>query len=167
MHLNCPGRSGKFCLVEAVCKLYFSGCSVNEFLYALENVLKVPLVTCTDDEEKAFIHYYSLPVTVLKCNKMIDFEDLEKFFPQLSYVFKEKTGNGTPHKTLSQSTDESSSAKSSPQFPAMPLTISEMQQQSNKRQNETPNSGPPAKASKRLEDTVQRLMHQQEISTGL
>jgi hypothetical protein len=39
--------------------------------------------------------------------------------------------------------------KSSPQFPAMPLTMSEMQQQSNKRQNETQNSGPPVKASKR------------------
>ncbi|XP_060066486.1 uncharacterized protein LOC132546787 [Ylistrum balloti] len=102
MHLNGPKRTGKFCLVEAVCKLYFNGCSVNEFLFALENVLNVPLVTCTDEEEKAFIHYYSLPVTVLKCNKMIDFDDLEKFFPQLTYVFRGKIGSTEPHKTLSQ-----------------------------------------------------------------
>ncbi|XP_076102726.1 uncharacterized protein LOC143071921 [Mytilus galloprovincialis] len=165
MHLNSPGRGGKFCLVEAVCKLYFSGCSVNEFLYALENVLKVPLMTCTDDEEKAFIHYYSLPVTVLKCNKMIDFEDLEKFFPQLSYVFKEKTGNGGAHKTMSQSDSDSASENPVQHDPAMPVTMSEMQQ-SNKRPSSTPISGPPAKTSKRLEDTVQRLMHQQEMTTG-
>ncbi|XP_052795632.1 uncharacterized protein LOC128228385 [Mya arenaria] len=83
-------RSGQYCLVEAVCKLYFNGCSVNEFLFALENVLNVPLIMCTDAEEKAFIQYYSLPVRELKCNKMITFKDLEKYFPQLSYMFPSK-----------------------------------------------------------------------------
>ncbi|KAL4228179.1 hypothetical protein ACF0H5_013613 [Mactra antiquata] len=83
-------RSGPFCLVEAVCKLYFNGCSVNEFLFALENVLNVPLLTCNEMEEKAFIQYYSLPVVTLKCNKMIKFEDLDKYFPQLTYMFPSK-----------------------------------------------------------------------------
>lgn len=83
-------RNGRFCLVEAVCKLYFNGCSVNEFLFALENVLNVPLITCTDAEEKAFIQYYSLPVDALKCNKMIKFDDLENYFPQLTYMFPTK-----------------------------------------------------------------------------
>lgn len=83
-------RNGRFCLVEAVCKLYFNGCSVNEFLFALENVLNVPLLTCNEMEEKAFIQYYSLPVVTLKCNKMIKFDDLDKYFPQLTYMFPSK-----------------------------------------------------------------------------
>lgn len=83
-------RNGRYCLVEAVCKLYFNGCSVNEFLFALENVLNVPLLTCNEMEEKAFIQYYSLPVVTLKCNKMIKFDDLEKYFPQLTYMFPSK-----------------------------------------------------------------------------
>jgi len=83
-------RAGQYCLVEAVCKLYFNGCRVKEFLFALENVLNVPLTNCTDAEERAFIQYYSLPVQELKCNKMITFKDLEKYFPQLSYMFPSK-----------------------------------------------------------------------------
>ena len=90
LHLDSLDRQGRYCLVEAVCKLYFNGCSVNEFLFALEKVLNVPLLTCNDDEEKAFIQYYNLPVDVLKCNKMIKFDDLETFFPQLSYMFPDK-----------------------------------------------------------------------------
>ncbi|KAL3866481.1 hypothetical protein ACJMK2_043775, partial [Sinanodonta woodiana] len=90
LHIETPERKGRYCLVEAVCNLYFNGCSVNEFLFALENVLNVSLLSCTDEEEKAFIHYYNLPMTVLKCNKVISFDDLNKFFPQLSYMFPEK-----------------------------------------------------------------------------
>lgn len=90
LYLSQGDRRGRFCLVEAVCKLYFNGCSVNEFLFALENVLSVPLWICNDAEEKAFIQYYSLPVSELKCNKMIKFEDLEKYFPQLTYMFPSK-----------------------------------------------------------------------------
>ena len=93
LHLDKPNRKGRFCLVEAVCKLYFNGYSVHEFLFALENVLNVTLVICSDEEEKAFIQYYTLPVEVLKCNKMIEFDDLKKFFPQLSYMFPDKNGS--------------------------------------------------------------------------
>ncbi|CAI9717586.1 Hypothetical predicted protein [Octopus vulgaris] len=85
--INSPNRSGSYALVEAVCKLYYPQCSMNEFLFALENVLKVPLTTCTDEEEKAFIQYYSLPVSVLKCNKIIKLGTLESHFPQLTYMF--------------------------------------------------------------------------------
>lgn len=150
MHLNRPGRQGKFCLVEAVCKLYFNGCSVNEFLYALENVLKVPLVTCTDEEEKSFIYYYSLPVTVLKCNKMINYDDLNEYFPQLSYVFREKTGSNGD----SQSNPNSTSNKSQARGVGEDL--------SRKRPINT-NGGPPSKQPcRKLEATVQRLLSQQE-----
>ena len=90
LFIDDDARKGQYCLVEAVCKLYFNGCSVNEFLFALENVLNVPLLVCNDPEEKAFIQYYSLPVVELKCNKMIRFEDLERYFPQLTYMFPSK-----------------------------------------------------------------------------
>lgn len=79
---------GKFCLVEVICRLYFNGCSVNEFLFTLKNVFRVTVYSCTDQEEKAFIQYYSLQVTALKCNKLMNADDLDKFYPQLSYVFK-------------------------------------------------------------------------------
>ncbi|KAK3098761.1 hypothetical protein FSP39_022845 [Pinctada imbricata] len=157
MHLDRPQRKGKFCLVEAVCKLYFNGCSVNEFLYALENVLGVPLMTCTDDEEKSFIHYYSLPVTVLKCNKMIDFDDLEKFFPQLSYMFRDKTGaNGEPSKA--PTTNDSSNANS--------VSVSEKENiEVNRKRLSGPSSGPPVKKkNNRLDEITKRLMTQHESS---
>ncbi|KAK3609188.1 hypothetical protein CHS0354_003170 [Potamilus streckersoni] len=100
LHIETPERKGRYCLVEAVCKLYFNGCSVNEFLFALENVLNVSLLSCTDEEEKAFIHYYNLPVTVLKCNKVISFDDLNSFFPQLSYMFPEKPQTADSSSTI-------------------------------------------------------------------
>lgn len=96
-------RIGRYCLVEAVCKLYFNGCSVNEFLFALENVLNVPLLTCNEVEEKAFIQYYSLPVVTLKCNKMIKFDDLEKYFPQLTYMFPSKEAIAQSESEIDQS----------------------------------------------------------------
>jgi hypothetical protein len=147
MHLDRPGRQGKFCLVEAVCKLYFNGCSVNEFLYALENVLKVPLVTCTDEEEKSFIHYYSLPVSVLKCNKMINYKDLDEYFPQLSYVFREKTGSNG--ESQSQTSNKNSAKGGGEDL--------------SRKRPSSANSGPVSKQPcRRLEATVQRLMSQQE-----
>lgn len=148
MHLDRPGRQGKFCLVEAVCKLYFNGCSVNEFLYALENVLKVPLVTCTDEEEKSFIHYYSLPVSVLKCNKMINYKDLDEYFPQLSYVFREKTGSNGESQSQTSNSNKTNSAKG---------------EDLSRKRHLSANSGPIGKQPcRRLEATVQRLMSQQE-----
>lgn len=121
-------RKGQYCLVEAVCKLYFNGCSVNEFLFALKNVLNVPLLTCNDAEEKAFIQYYSLPVSELKCNKMIGFEDLEKYFPQLTYMFPSKeaidenestlgAGSISSDQTILDTCDQSSTVLETPVFP--------------------------------------------------
>lgn len=169
MHLDSSQRSGKFCLVEAVCKLYFNGCSVNEFLFALENVLKIPLVTCTDDEEKAFIHYYSLPVTVLKCNKMINFEDLEKYFPQLSYVFRDKTGTSEPHKTLAQSNVNTSPTKNTQNNHVIQNTEgSQGRNHHHPRKRPTILVGGPANKvpCKSLEETVKRLRQQTVSDTG-
>lgn len=166
MHLNGPKRTGKFCLVEAVCKLYFNGCSVNEFLFALENVLNVPLVTCTDEEEKAFIHYYSLPVTVLKCNKMIDFDDLEKFFPQLTYVFRGKIGSTEPHKTLSQNGGATSPDKANDSASTKTNYENQNGSQNSAHQRKRPNSNVPPGLNKqpcrRLDEAVRKLHSQQK-----
>ncbi|XP_052098067.1 uncharacterized protein LOC127732899 isoform X2 [Mytilus californianus] len=95
LHLNNPGRSGKFCLVEAVCKLYYGNTPVSEFLFTIENVLLT--VTCTELEEQAFIEYYQLPVKVLKCNKMIELTAFEKLFPQLTEVLNGYSPHYYPH----------------------------------------------------------------------
>ena len=165
MHMDRPQRKGKFCLVEAVCKLYFNGCSVNEFLYALENVLSVPLVTCTDEEEKSFIHYYSLPVTVLKCNKMIDFDDLEKFFPQLSYMFRDKTGsNGDTQKSSSPSSSMSGTVNGNATSGSNPQK-QDNNVDTNRKRAAGVGAGPQVKKrNNRLDEITKRLMTQHESS---
>lgn len=84
LHVNKPGRSGRFCLVEAICKLYYRNRTVSEFLFTIEKVLET--MTCTELEEQAFIDYYQLPVSVLKCNKMVELTAFEKVFPQLMSI---------------------------------------------------------------------------------
>lgn len=175
LHLDKANRKGRFCLVEAVCKLYFNGYSVHEFLFALEKVLNVNLVICNDEEEKAFIQYYSLPVEVLKCNKMIEFDDLKKFFPQLSYMFPDKNSpdlgltldnsegesggldqdNNNSCKTISanglMSADELENS-------ALPMTVTQIEsRQGDKRSRESPAEQPSkqAKLDQRSEDQVE------------
>lgn len=82
-----PERKGRFCLVEAVSKLYFPHCKLSEFVHALQNVLKINLPLCTAEEAKAFIHFYNLPVSTLNDNHMIQLQDLQKYFPQMAYMF--------------------------------------------------------------------------------
>ncbi|CAG5123757.1 unnamed protein product, partial [Candidula unifasciata] len=76
INVDVPHRKGRFCLVEAVSKLYFPTV-----------VLKINLYECTPEEEAAFVQYYNLPVNRLKCNKIIRVDDLEMYFPQLNYMF--------------------------------------------------------------------------------
>ena len=183
MHLESPLRKGRFCLVEAVCKLYFSGCSVNEFLYALENVLPVSLVNCTDDEEKAFIQYYSLPVRVLKCNKMIDFDDLEKYFPQLTYMFKGKHGDSERESPDQQSQTPAENFENTPTISkdsdTVTTDVNEYSEADSDRQLSTgtglkrrsatsPNTGSAKQPCRGLEAIAQRLRDQHGASnTGM
>ncbi|XP_070177651.1 uncharacterized protein [Littorina saxatilis] len=88
MRRDCSERKGNLCLVEAVAKLYFPKCSLAEFVHALRNVLQINLPVCTQTEAKAFIHFYNLPVTSLNDNHMIDLDDLNNYFPQISYMFR-------------------------------------------------------------------------------
>ncbi|KAL3866103.1 hypothetical protein ACJMK2_043436 [Sinanodonta woodiana] len=185
LHIETPERKGRYCLVEAVCKLYFNGGGVNEFLFALENVLNVPLLTCTDQEEKAFIQYYNLPVTVLKCNKMISFDDLKKFFPQLSYMFPEKqqtlnsdiTNGSQPNSDdLSQTIEENNNISGS-ELIAIPLgslsdspSVNGHSALSNtggeKRHCPSLDEGPAVKHAKFLESAIQKFRNQQRQMQG-
>lgn len=87
INVDLPHRKGRFCLVEAVSKLYFPTVPLTEFVKVLQVVLKVNLHECTPQEETAFVQYYNLPVNKLKCNKIIKVDDLEAYFPQLNYMF--------------------------------------------------------------------------------
>ena len=147
-------RAGQFCLIEAVCKLYFSQSSMNEFLFALQNVLKIPLYACTDSEEKAFIQYYNLPVSVLKCNKMIKLTDLNSYFPQMQYMFiqapdSEEGGSGKAKASSSSASDVvSADAAGSPAS----------DQQMRKRLSSSPMESSVSKQPcRRLEEMVKKL----------
>ncbi|CAL1526445.1 unnamed protein product [Lymnaea stagnalis] len=87
LNVKSAHRTGSYCLVEAVSKLYFPTVPLAEFVKVLQYVLKVNLYECTAEEEAAFVHYYNLPVSKLKCNKIIKVDDLENYFPQLNYMF--------------------------------------------------------------------------------
>lgn len=120
---NFPDRQGKFCLVEAVSKLYFPQCKLPEFVHALQNVLKIDLPLCSEEEAKAFIHFYNLPVTTLNDNHMIHLDDLTKFFPQMSYMFGQpettKSTTALPITTRRNSGSDSTVLRS----PTTPFTV--------------------------------------------
>ncbi|XP_041371613.1 uncharacterized protein LOC121385138 [Gigantopelta aegis] len=154
MSVNESDRTGQFCLIEAVCKLYFSQSSMNEFLYALQNVLKIPLYACTDSEEKAFIQYYNLPVSVLKCNKMIKLTDLNSYFPQMLYMFTQTAAES--EKGGSDTARLSSGSASNSVVPSDVPDNSE--QQTRKRLSSSPMEASGAKQPcRRLEEMVKKL----------
>ncbi|XP_059170979.1 uncharacterized protein LOC131952374 isoform X2 [Physella acuta] len=131
--VNTPSRAGNFCLVEAVSKLYFPTVPLSEFVKVLQYVLKVNLYECTAEEEKAFVQYYNLPVSKLKCNKIIKVHDLENYFPQLNYMFTKSSAD-------------------QPQLSGKPATHPSMKRRSSspmagvyKRSNNSPLPGPSAK----------------------
>ena len=77
-------------------------------------VLQVQLYECSDDEEAAFVQYYNLPVKKLKCNKIVRVEDLEKYFPQLNYMFSKFVAEPTPSDTPTPPSQDGRSSSVSP-----------------------------------------------------
>ncbi|KAL5004516.1 hypothetical protein ScPMuIL_017972 [Solemya velum] len=90
LYIDAADRPGNFCLVEAVCKMYFSDYSVPQFRYVLSDIFRLAILTCTEAEEKAFIAYYCLPVNELKWKELIAFGDLKRSFSQLTIMLKDK-----------------------------------------------------------------------------
>ena len=144
LHIDTPTRRGRFCLVEAVSKLYFPAVPLQEFVKVLQAVLKIQLLECSPEEEAAFVQYYNLPVSKLKCNKIIAVDDLDRFFPQLNYMFTKNTAKDA-----------------GPSMGQGALVSNPNSADRYKRSQNTPPSGPPPKqhAQPKLENLVQKLQH--------
>ena len=78
----------QFALIEAISRVYFPKCSLQEFIDAITNVLQISIYELNSAEEKAFIAFYGLPTKSLKCSKVLDLNDIELFMPQMEYMFK-------------------------------------------------------------------------------
>ncbi|CAH1797322.1 unnamed protein product [Owenia fusiformis] len=83
-------NNDKWALMEAIGKLYFPYCTMDEFQEALEIVLRCPVRSLTLEEERAFIEFYGLRTNSLNCNKVVKLDDLEKYMTQLKYMFQDK-----------------------------------------------------------------------------
>ncbi|XP_005094503.1 uncharacterized protein LOC101846802 [Aplysia californica] len=144
LQLNSGYRIGNFCLVEAVSKLYFPSVPLVEFVKVIQMVLQIQLYECTDEEEAAFVQYYNLPVKKLKCNKIVRVDDLEKYFPQLNYMFTKCVNDLSSESSTVVHHPGSHSSLGGPQ----------------KRPMNTPLGGPPMK--QKLENVVQKLNHERQ-----
>ena len=87
--LSCIERgSRRFVLIEAIGRVFFPRTRVEEFARVVTTVLRIPLEIPTLAEEKAFIAFYSLPTTRLRCNQMVSLDVFEQFMPRLQYIFR-------------------------------------------------------------------------------
>ena len=74
--------------------MYFPNCTLEEFQFALEKSLQVPLVKLTEDEERSFISFYNIPTKTLMCNKVIRLAEFQELIPQLKCMFRDKIPGG-------------------------------------------------------------------------
>ena len=85
-----PTTGERYALVEALARLYFPQCTLQEFQKALQDLLRIPLEELTPVEEQEFINFYDLPVRSLKCKTIAPIRSFEAFFQHLKYLFKDK-----------------------------------------------------------------------------
>lgn len=89
--ISCLLKQGKdHALIEALGRVYFPKCPLQRFVHALDRTLKADLQQLTDQEEAAFIQFYGLPTTRLKCNKIILLESFDQYVPELQRMFAPK-----------------------------------------------------------------------------
>ena len=81
------GRVSKIALVEALVKVCFDQVSTDQFLSALKNVFNLTLEDCSRAEELAFIQFYTLPTSRLKCRKIICIDYFAHFYDRLKLHF--------------------------------------------------------------------------------
>ncbi|XP_064649784.1 uncharacterized protein LOC135501553 [Lineus longissimus] len=82
-------EGSEFALIEDVVRQCFPLLSMPKFLYAVEDVLCVPLQVCTAEIERSFISNLMNLNGQLQCSKLISIEQLKEYLPQLKYMFKE------------------------------------------------------------------------------
>ena len=88
--VSCLMRDGEkdpYALLEALVRLYFPLCSLNDFQSALEQVLNIPVYQLTNEEEAEFIKFYGLRVKSLRCKSIVSFEEFQSNHGQLKYIF--------------------------------------------------------------------------------
>ena len=81
----------KYTLIEALCKVFFPGVVLQEFEYAIKNLLKVPIHRLSEEEECAFLKFYELPQIAggLICKSLIYIAHFKNIFPRLKMIFVE------------------------------------------------------------------------------
>ena len=88
--VSCISRKGlKYTLIEAVCKVFFPGVVLQEFEYAIEHLLKVPIHRLSDEEECAFLKFYELPPIAggLSSKSSIYIAHFKEVLPRLRMMF--------------------------------------------------------------------------------
>ena len=88
--ISCISRKGlKYTLIEALCKVFFPGAVLQEFEYAIEHSLKVPIHRLSDEEECAFLKFYELPPIAggLSCKSSIYIAHFKEVLPRLRIMF--------------------------------------------------------------------------------
>lgn len=89
--ISCLERNGRnMALLEALCRVYFPQCTIEAFSEALGTALHAPITELTPAEEALFIIYYHLPTDALKCRRVVDIRHFAAFFPQLTYMLKDR-----------------------------------------------------------------------------
>ena len=113
--VSCVSRQdGKYTLIEAVCKVFFPRMALDEFRYAVEKILKVPLHKLTDEEECAFQRFYELPPTAggLSCKSSINITHFKAIIPRLRMMFYgPPKPQGIPQTALKRPLQDSSHQK--------------------------------------------------------
>ena len=76
-----------YCLLEAIKELFFPQCALQDLQFALEEVLKISAFTMDMVEEKAIIDLYTLPISHLNCNRVVNAKQFETALPRVTDMF--------------------------------------------------------------------------------
>ncbi len=81
-----------YALLEALSRVFFPYVNMDNFLYAVELMLAIPVIYLTDEEVQGFIKFYAygLPTSKLECKKAIKLQDFSRCLPQLRYMYRER-----------------------------------------------------------------------------
>lgn len=145
-HLRClqhQVRTEKHVLINDILSTFFPKCSMVDFKFALESVLRVDIVKTSDAEESCLSKHHSLPLDLFKNSEMVKLSDFEDYLPQLRYMFKDEM-EATNESATSEST-ASAGTKRSPESQG--------------------GQGNPKHPNRGLENTINMLHHQKGLDT--
>lgn len=180
--ISCIMRGGvKFVLVEAISRVFFPDASVEDFLFALRNVLRLEISRLDKAEEQSLINFYGLRTESLRCNLAIRFTDLEANMEQLQRMLtrpqdsnpkppkqKQMANPGSPanpnEESSPQAVEEPRRDSGFPEGDPIPNAVTQLalksylgQKRSIQGGGTTATSGPSSKMARRLDDAINRL----------